>query len=94
MGKREREQPGDGGKESEGESERGREAERGKREIDRGESRVCQVPMVTRHSASWVGFVLHPFVHPSRTPFPLASSWSGVEGGGRERLVGVYMGWL
>lgn len=71
-----------GKKESEGEE---REAGGWKREIDRGESRVHQVPMVTRHSASWVGFVLHPFVHPTR--FPLAPSWRG-------DWSARYMGWL
>lgn len=40
---------------------RGRERE-GDRH--RGESRVRQAPRVTRHSASWVGFV--PFLSPSR----------------------------
>lgn len=73
-----------------GEKERrGREVGRRKRETDRGESRVRQAPMVTRHSASWVGFVLHPFVR-SRTRSPLVPSRPGGGGG----LVGSYMGWL
>lgn len=32
-----------------------------------------QAPRVTRHSASWVGFVLHPFVHLLLGP----STWPG-----------------
>lgn len=69
-GKRERRVVGRWGRE-EGEREREGKTGRRKREIDRGESRVRQVPMVTRHSASWVGFILHPFVHPPRIRFPL-----------------------
>lgn len=69
------------GKEGEGSSRDGggREEGRRKREIDRGESRVRQAPRVTRHSASWVGFVLPT---PSFTLLPAAPVLTRRGGGG------------
>ena len=76
------------GKEGDGSEEMGRKRgmvgreerrEKRKKEIDRGESRVRQAPRVTRHSVSWVGFVLPT---PSFTlPHPPPPSWQ--EGIGR-----------
>lgn len=65
-----------------------REGGRRKREIDRGESRVRQAPRVTRHSASWVGFVLST---PSRSPSP-PPSWPGGIGRHVYGVVGVGAG--